>query len=673
MRVSRIARRACGAVAVPLVLAACASGPRPLPDDDPSRDAVPSAAYLAAGSLVVEYATDRGPLHAVARWPAEDVPGADHRYRVAWLELPREEDLGEAALRARQPVRVAARAEWDGIVEAVLRDLAPAGPDEAALTLVQDDAIVFHVTDEGALRVHRALEKPAELRVSRVVGQGEFAARADAILRDRSGGEAPVLFPTGDAVGGESFVLFDFARRESVLIATLPAIAPGDVETTLALLLHVPRTLVVEGHVLGVVLRPVSSIARLLWLAQETAEKLVPRSVSGSPGPVPPVAERPGMDLAAWERSLDDEGESEALPGSIEPLIGGETYFTRLVQAVLDARESVCVRLYIFDSDEYALRIADVLKYRSREIEVRVLIDALGSLAAGQDRPAGSRTGGGGFSIASYLADGSGVEVRESPNPWFTSDHTKTVLVDGRLCFLGGMNVGREYRYEWHDMMAALEGPVVGRLQHDFDLAWAHAGLAGDLGYVAELATTPRYAGPTERADFVPLRPLYTRTFDAQILRVQLMAMERAQSRIWVEQPYVAEDVLIAAMIAARERGVDVRLVVPTRGDSGFMNGANLLAADALMRRGVRVYVYPGMTHVKAALYDGWACLGSANFDKLSLRVNRETDIATSDPVFAERLARELFEKDFARAKELTEPPSVGWDTYVSSFVASQL
>ena len=76
------------------------------------------------------------------------------------------------------------------------------------------------------------------------------------------------------------------------------------------------------------------------------------------------------------------------------------------------------------------------------------------------------------------------------------------------------------------------------------------------------------------------------------------------------------------------------------------MNSANLLAARAFLRNGIRVYGYPGMTHVKAALYDGWAFVGSANFDKLSLRINQETNLATSDPRFVEPLRRDLFESD---------------------------
>ncbi len=103
------------------------------------------------------------------------------------------------------------------------------------------------------------------------------------------------------------------------------------------------------------------------------------------------------------------------------------------------------------------------------------------------------------------------------------------------------------------------------------------------------------------------------------------------------------------------------------------MNGANLLAARAFIRNGVRVYGYPGMTHVKAALFDGWACVGSANFDKLSLRINQETNLATSDPHFVEQIQRELFEADFVRSTEWTEAKPVGWNDYIAEFIADQL
>ena len=74
--------------------------------------------------------------------------------------------------------------------------------------------------------------------------------------------------------------------------------------------------------------------------------------------------------------------------------------------------------------------------------------------------------------------------------------------------------------------------------------------------------------------------------------------------------------------------------------------------ANEMVRHGIRVYAYPGMTHVKAAIYDGWACLGSANLEKMSLRVSQELDVAFSDPTAVNRLKQDLFETDFARARD---------------------
>lgn len=131
---------------------------------------------------------------------------------------------------------------------------------------------------------------------------------------------------------------------------------------------------------------------------------------------------------------------------------------------------------------------------------------------------------------------------------------------------------------------------------------------------------------------------------------------------------------IIAALIRARRRGVDVRFILPTRSDSGFMNSANLITTNAFIDNGIRIYVYPGMTHVEAAIYDGWAVVvGSANFDKLSLRINQETNLATPDPRFVEVLECELFEVDFARSTEWTEKRRITWRDYVSRFIAKQM
>jgi phosphatidylserine/phosphatidylglycerophosphate/cardiolipin synthase-like enzyme len=103
------------------------------------------------------------------------------------------------------------------------------------------------------------------------------------------------------------------------------------------------------------------------------------------------------------------------------------------------------------------------------------------------------------------------------------------------------------------------------------------------------------------------------------------------------------------------------------------MQTSNLIMANEMVRHGIRVYAYPGMTHVKAAIYDGWACLGSANLEKMSLRVSQELDVAFSDPTAVNRLKHDLFETDFNRAREIKDPAPVNWlDSFVKAF-ADQL
>ena len=122
-------------------------------------------------------------------------------------------------------------------------------------------------------------------------------------------------------------------------------------------------------------------------------------------------------------------------------------------------------------------------------------------------------------------------------------------------------------------------------------------------------------------------------------------------------------------LVKARRRGVDVRVVIPLASDRGQLTRDNILTANRMFRNGIRVYIYPGMSHIKAAIFDGWACLGSANLDQLSLRVNLETNIATSDPEAVAALKQQLFEVDFAASPEMREVFPELWDDYLWEMV----
>jgi cardiolipin synthase len=215
--------------------------------------------------------------------------------------------------------------------------------------------------------------------------------------------------------------------------------------------------------------------------------------------------------------------------------------------------------------------------------------------------------------------------------------------------------------------MVEVTGPVVSSLETEFDREWAHEGPLGDLGYLARvLATVQQPAPATFAGPWVPVRLLPTKTGWKPFATAVLGSLRQAQRYVYVENPYLFDKRVIIALVKARARGVDVRVVLPCVNDFKAGGRSNLVIANYLMERGVRVYFYPSMTHVKALLVDGWACLGSSNLNHLSLRVNHEENIATSDPGFAAQLRKDLFEEDFARSYELKEPISVDWVDFLA-------
>ena len=386
--------------------------------------------------------------------------------------------------------------------------------------------------------------------------------------------------------------------------------------------------------------------------------------------PIPEIADRPGMDLVEWERTLDNIA-GTATKGTVRFLIDGDEFFPRLEETIEQAEESIDVRTYIFDNDDVAVAIADKLRERSRELDVRVLLDGIGALLGTQVDPEGMpHDFDPPISMTSYLRRGSPVKVRTSGNPWLTGDHTKSTIVDGKIAFLGGMNIGREYRYDWHDMMVEVRGPIVDLLQRDLDIAWSKAGWLGDLSMFYRTLTSP-----DKRAEEVgdPVRVLVTRDHDSQIYRAQIAAIRRAQRYIYIENSYFSDDATLYELAKARRRGVDVRVILPDDGNHAPLNYSNEVAINRMLRNGIRVFLYPGMTHVKAAIIDGWASVGSANFDKLSLQINEELNIASSEPAVVEDLMERVFVADFAVSTEVTEEREVGIKHHFAEFISDEL
>jgi phosphatidylserine/phosphatidylglycerophosphate/cardiolipin synthase-like enzyme len=232
--------------------------------------------------------------------------------------------------------------------------------------------------------------------------------------------------------------------------------------------------------------------------------------------------------------------------------------------------------------------------------------------------------------------------------------------------------VGREYRYEWHDLIAEVQGPVVDSLQRQFEIKWTQVGPGGDYALaIKSLSGKNPGTNAEPNGEMIELRRLYTKKFDRQIRRAELAAIERASNHVFAENPYFYSNDLLNALVRARRRGVDVRVVLPSENDLKAGHRSNLVTANYLMEQGVGVYIYPGMTHVKALQVDGWSCFGSCNFDALSLRLLGEADLATSDPSFASRFQQQLFEADFARCRKLKEALPVDWSDYLADSLLS--
>ena len=149
-------------------------------------------------------------------------------------------------------------------------------------------------------------------------------------------------------------------------------------------------------------------------------------------------------------------------------------------------------------------------------------------------------------------------------------------------------------------------------------------------------------------------------------------AVEHSRHHVYVENPYFADNHLLYLLAGARQRGADVRVVLTVQSDSVLYDRSNKVMANRLLAAGCRVYLYPGMTHVKALAVDGaWAYTGTGNFDNLSLRHNRELGVAISDGPFIGELEERLFQADFNPEWELTAPLELTPSDYFYEFIAS--
>lgn len=665
-------------------LAACSkqSLTRPVPDESINHHAQPITAlhaYRNGTDFFFELRHENRPLYAWANWSGHAEKDSEHELQnykaptlvpIHYSQPPTDSLPSEAG---KLPVIGADK--WQLLRSRLFGSAIPRDKSGLVMNFEHDEYFLFHDHD-GKFQATRLVDKPGDYRIKAYWRFEEFIEHAGKVLHEflveHGITHHEFVFNTGDTgLYSLPFLYVNTDKHQLVFFRNMPPQTPTN---TAFPGLKSGQTVghVLHSHLSNIYTRPVSSLFQLISVISDTAVMTAgfEWATALSEKPVPPLRDAAPMDLQAWESVLDQVTKHPRSYGTIDFLIDGEAFFTRFIDTVSAAKKSVHLQTYIFDNDDYAMQIADLLKRRSRDgVNVKVLLDGLGTITATMaDSSSLPHDYKAPASVRLYLEEDSKVNVRQKTNPWLTSDHVKSTIIDQNVAFVGGMNIGREYRYDWHDMMLELRGPVVDDIEKEFLQSWAHAGPLGDFERLISRPHQPNKHQRTNRDS--ALRLLLTSPGNYEIFNTQLEAIRRAQSYIYIQNAYITNDLVLRELVNARRRGVDVRVITPIEADHGPITSSNILAVNVMLQNGIRVYIYPGFSHVKAAVYDGWVCVGSANFDRLSLRINRELNIASSDPEIAQNLLDKLFLPDFQRSPELTQPLPERWVDYLVEIVS---
>jgi cardiolipin synthase len=328
----------------------------------------------------------------------------------------------------------------------------------------------------------------------------------------------------------------------------------------------------------------------------------------------------------------------------------GRPAFDAMFQAIQSAREHIHVETFILQPDETGRRCLAALTEKARQgVEVRLLYDAMGSRRLSRRLLQPLRSAGGKCSVFLPINP---FRRRIQVN---MRNHRKILVVDGRVAFTGGLNIGDEYLSKdarfgfWRDTHLRVEGPAADGLQQVFVEDWDFA--AGENLQDPKYFPTPQADGPV-LAQVIESGP--DREFKG-IREVYFAAALRARKRLWIASPYFVPDAgLLDALCLAGYMGVDVRLLGLFHPDKWIPYFAARYYWEDVLNAGVKVYQYTkGMMHAKVVMVDGeWASVGTANLDNRSLYLNFEVNCLLYSADAVARL-EEQFRTDLTTAIRL--------------------
>ncbi len=340
---------------------------------------------------------------------------------------------------------------------------------------------------------------------------------------------------------------------------------------------------------------------------------------------------------------LRNANQAHLLDGSsVEFFVAGRDKFDALFRDIDKATQHIHIEYYIWDDDVVGNILKGLLIKKSAQgVKIRIIVDAVGSWRVKEKFYEQMRS--------------AGIEVEEFMKvkfPMLTShanyrNHRKIVVIDGKIGYIGGMNVADRYINgppwgNWRDTHIRIEGKGVQGLQSVFLIDWFMVSKS--------LITARKYFPPLESYGDNLMQIVSSGPYSAarEIMRGFLQAIFNAKSYIYIQTPYfIPPDSLFEALISATIRGVDVRLMVPRRSDSLLVQLASRSYFKRLMMAGVKIYFYePGFMHSKLTVIDdSLTLIGSANFDVRSFEQNLEVEAFIYNEATAVR-GREIFIED---------------------------
>lgn len=323
----------------------------------------------------------------------------------------------------------------------------------------------------------------------------------------------------------------------------------------------------------------------------------------------------------------------------------GAKLYDDMIEAIDTAEKSVHLEAYIWKADEVGQRFMDSLNAAAeRGVKVYVLYDGMANLVVPrsfyhQFSPA----------VRVYRLPVIGKRFWKGPLRHTGFNHSKVMVVDDHIGFSGGYNIGALYADQWRDTHIREIGSGVWGLRDSIAQTWNPVHEPEDqIEWVPPQTWSPEV---TAQAN-LPVQLVYP------IRQMYLTAIARASDHIWITTPYfIPDQQILQSLIAAANRGVDVRVMVPEESNHVVADWVSRGFYGQLLDAGITILLYrAAMIHAKVATIDGeWSTVGSANIDRLSLSYNYETNIEIIDPRFAAEMEK-IYQADSEHCMELRSP-----------------